>query len=332
MSSGVLEPPTKASGNYPHYHIFHADADVLSGDLKRPIQQRIETQPVHLKDRRGGHLSSVTEDFSLEGYISFKRGITRVSGAPSSKPVSGHEGWTTLSTSVLEDLNVFEIITADRVVSQVSTDHAYENGHVPRVTFLGTQLRNLQISGFPATVVLNLGVCERTSDTDQPNTNFSSGDQPYVTDKKFLATALEQAETLRDWEHLPKDLRDKYTDRASKIKGLMRDGVAKGAEETIVICSVIRDIIIDKTLIPGLQVLRNLLVIPEFGTVTLGEIEVKAQKVRERELYEPANGSESKGLTMSHSFKLTMLDMHLGCVGDGSVKAAQASANGHTKP
>ena len=127
-------------------HDYHAEAHILSGHLQRPIEQKIERHaPVTLKDRRGGHLTRFEEEVSIEGLITFAKGHTRVSGARSLK----HNGWITLSTSVVEGLNVFEIITADRVVSQVSTNHPYENGHVPHVTFLGTQFKNLQVSGFP---------------------------------------------------------------------------------------------------------------------------------------------------------------------------------------
>src|ERR1700674_5829570 len=92
-------------------HDYHAEAHVLSGPLQRPIEQKIERHaPVTLNDRRGGHLTRYADDVSIEGLITFAKGHTRVSGARSLK----HNGWVTLSTSVLEGLNVFEIITADR--------------------------------------------------------------------------------------------------------------------------------------------------------------------------------------------------------------------------
>ena len=76
------------------------------------------------------------EETSLEGLISFKAGHTRASGTKIEKKDlwgNDHSGWVTLSTSVIEGLNVFEVITADRVVAQVSTEHAMEKGHVPKV-------------------------------------------------------------------------------------------------------------------------------------------------------------------------------------------------------
>src|ERR1700730_6362663 len=111
-------------------HDYHAEAHVLSGDLQRPVEQKIERHsPVILKDRRGGHLTRFTDKVSIEGLISFNRGHTRVSGSRSLK----NNGWVTLSTSILEGLNVFEVITADRLVSQVSTDLGLEERHASAV-------------------------------------------------------------------------------------------------------------------------------------------------------------------------------------------------------
>src|ERR1700681_2995398 len=136
-------------------HDYYAEAHVLSGHLQRPIDQQIEPQALVALDPMGGHLTRSAKAVSIEGLISFDRGETRVSGARSLKD----EGWVTLSTSILEGLNVFEVITVDRVVSQVSTHHPYVDGHEPHVTFLGTQFQNLQVGGFPAVLTLNLGIC-----------------------------------------------------------------------------------------------------------------------------------------------------------------------------
>src|ERR1700751_3484275 len=89
-------------------HDYHAEAHVLSGKLERPIEQEIEEHaPVSLQDRRGGHFTRFTETVSIEGLITFSKGKSRVSGSRSLK----HNGWVTLSTSVLEGLNAFEVIT-----------------------------------------------------------------------------------------------------------------------------------------------------------------------------------------------------------------------------
>ncbi len=300
----MTETPTAGSTVIPS-HDYHAEAHVLSGHLQRPIDQKIERQaPVTLKDRRGGHLTRYTQDVSIEGLISFAKGETRVSGARSPK----HNGWVTLSTSVMEGLNVFEIITADRVVSQVSTDHPYTAGHVPRVTFLGTQFKNFQVSGFPATLTLNLGICG-----DKP-----AGDRSYLQDTTFLGKVKEQTEIIANTPGLPTDLKAQYDKKLAHINTLIStaDAEYRGGHEPIT-CSLVQSIA--DIPIPGVQIFGHVLVIPEFGTVALGEIEVGER------MYEPSERP-------SVYFELAAIKMNLGCVGHGTAQAGTVVANGHTVP
>jgi len=301
-----------ATDTYATWHEYHAEAHVLSGHLQRPIDEKIEPQaPNKLNDRRGGHFTRSTQDFSIEGLISFTKGETRVSGARSLKD----KGWVTLSTSILEGLNVFEVITADRVVSQVSTDHAYyegdvPQGHVPHVTFLGTQFKNLCVSGIPVTLTLNLGICG-----DLPAKGKS-----YLEDPKFLAGVKEQTseivKKITEAGGLPKELKEQYDEKLAHIEKLIRacETGDQGHREPIT-CSVVQSI----GEIPGVQSFGHILVIPEFGTVTLGEIAVSEKIDKAYNRPDPY-------------FELTGIRMKLGCVGDGTIAAATTAANGHTKP
>jgi hypothetical protein len=286
-------------------HEYHAEAHVLSGNLERPIQQKIEHQaPVKLSDRRGGHLVRSEEDVSIEGLITFAKGHTRVSGSRSIK----NNGWITLSTSVMEGLNVFEIVTADRIVSQVSTDHPYENGHVPHVTFLGTQFKNLQVSGFPLSLTFNFGICG-----DRP-----AGDRTYLEDPTFLNTVREQTEGIARANGLPVKLREDYDKKLLHIEQLISDCASgKGRRREPITCSLVQSI--GKIPIPGVESFGNILVIPEFGTVALGEIEV-GEKIYEN------------GARPSPYFRITGIEMNLGCVGHGTASGATAAANGRHNP
>jgi hypothetical protein len=301
----MTETPETTTTTLKPSHDYHAEAHVLSGHLQGPIEQKIERQaPVTLNDRRGGHLTRHAEDVSVEGLISFAKGETRVSGARSLK----NNGWMTLSTSVLEGLNVFEVITADRLVSQISTDHPYNNGHQPHVTFLGTQFTNLQVGGFPVTLQLNLGICG-----DRP-----ANDKSYLQDRKFLSGVKEQTERIAKAHGLPKEIKDQYDEKLAYINKLIStsDADDQGGHEPIT-CSLVQSI--GEIPIPGVQIFGHVLVIPEFGAVALGEVEV-GEKVYE--------GSARPNTY----FELTGIKMKLGCVGHGTVAAATTIANGHTKP
>jgi hypothetical protein len=307
----MTEKP-EAAGTYATWHEYHAEAHVLSGHLQRPIDEKIERQaPVALNDRRGGHFTRSAQDFSIEGLISFTKGETRVSGARSLK----NNGWVTLSTSIMEGLNVFEIITADRVVSQVSTDHAYyegdvPQGHVPHVTFLGTQFKNLCVGGFPVALTLNLDVCG----------DLPANGKSYLEDPTFLAGVKEETseivKKITKSSGLPKGLKEQYDEKLAHIEKLIRACEAgdQGHREPIT-CSVVQSI----GEIPGVQSFGHVLVIPEFGTVTLGEIEVGEKIDKAYNRPDPY-------------FEMTGIKMKLGCVGDGTIAAATIAANGHSHP
>jgi hypothetical protein len=298
-------------------HEYHADAHVLSGHLQRPVEQRIEEHaPVSLKGRRSGHLTRETEDVSIEGLVTFERGHTRVSGAKSLKP--GH-GWVTLSTSILEGLNVFEIVTCDRMVSQVSTEHPDVDGHFPHVTFLGTQFDNLQVSGIPLKLKLNYSICGRKP----------AGDTSYLDDLSFLEAVKAQTARVSTTGVLPKDVKDSYDKRLEHVERLIKNkgsrcsdrpagGVGDGPS---VICSLVSDI--DKSIekeIEGVRVLGHVLYIPDFGSVSLGEVTVGER------WYDPTD------IRPSNYFELTVIKMNLGCVGTGTLSGGTSSNNGHHVP
>jgi hypothetical protein len=296
-------------------HDYHAEAHVLTGHLKHPIEQKIEQQaPVKLNDRRGGHLTRYAEDVSIEGLITFTKGRTRVSGARSLK----NNGWITLSTSILEGLNVFEIITADRVVAQVSTDHAYKNGHVPHVTFLGTQFTDFQVGGFPADLTLNLGICG----------DIPAEGKSYLQDKTFLKAVKAQTEAIAEGKGLPEDLKEQYEGKLAYIGTLIDTCNAddKVCHEPIT-CSLVQSISFGEipNPIPGLQIFGHILVIPEFGSVALGEIKVGERKYEQDE-------RKAREERPSPYFELTSIRMEMGCVAAGTASAGTTTANGRHYP
>ena len=178
MSKPMAEPVPVLE----RYHVYHAGAHILSGDLEHPIKQPIEHygNVVLEKTRRESLFTESVGETSVEGLISFKAGHTRVIGSQlrNKKDIFGndHSGWVTQSTSVIEGLNVGDVITADRVVAQVSTEHSLTYGHVPKVTFLGTRFENLRVAGYPVQLELDLGICG----------NKPEGDLPYLEDSGFL--------------------------------------------------------------------------------------------------------------------------------------------------
>jgi len=229
----------------------------------------------------------------------------------------------TLSTSVIEGLNVFEVITADRMVAQVSTEHALASGHVPKVTFLGTRFENLRVAGYPVQIESTsqfaatnrketVRICKTAASSSACNINSIMSPAPRV----FLKAWKKQYDAKIT--HID-DLKKRANGRA---KG-ERNGYPK------LECSLVKSI--GPIPIPGVRTFGNIIFIPDFGIVSLAEVEVGTQP-HDDGFSDKTRGGSPQEPSDSNYFTLNMLNMHLGCIGGGTVKAGTVTANGTTRP
>ena len=89
---------------------FHADASSLGGFIEKPFNKHLPPQASASLPSVGGHITTRTEAFDFEGVISCRAAHTRVSGRHLDEDGSA----SILVTSVLEGLNILEIIKAER--------------------------------------------------------------------------------------------------------------------------------------------------------------------------------------------------------------------------
>jgi len=280
--------------NSKRIHYFHADASALGGVLTRPVNEIIPLQAPLSLSPAGGHAAASANggDFPFPEIIKFDTASTQVSGSLSPKP--GH-GWTTVVTAVVEGLNVLNVVTADRVVAQISTDHPLE-GYDPIVTFLGTEIDGLKIGGSPVDVDFDLGIC----DQGKPGT-YPSG--PCVSDKAFLSRAAEQYRYMNDPANLPRWVTDRTIPDWIKQRYVWNS--AQVAVKGSVVCSLVKGTNGQF----GGRPFANVCDVPNFGRVFLGELLVDCK-----------------------SYRLTMIRLELGCLADGDSTCATANINGHTQP
>jgi len=233
------------------------------------------------------------EQYSADGLISFQSGYTSVSGS-----YSEQHAWVTLSTSVLEDLNIFDVITAERVVAQMFTEHQHK-GWVPKMTFLGTRFENLRVGGYAVQIELDLGICG-----DKPE-----GDRSYLEDHSFLDRVRHQIMTIAKDRDLPRDVREMYDSKIKDIDDLRKRVIEhdEGDVHEPLECSLIKSI--GPIPIPGVRTIGNLIIIPDFGFVSLADVEV-GLKIREH------------GRRPKLQFILKMLKITMGSIGHGGITAA----------
>jgi len=325
-------------------HYFHAEAHALSGKLDRPFEEEIKKQAfVKLATELAGlseqekaqrsYFSQHAKNFRLEGIISYVTAHTQVSGHESKK----HPGASvTLATSVVEGLNVLNVVTADRVVAQISTTH-FPDEHAPLVTFLGTHFENLRIFRHKVFPKLNLRLC---GDPVAAEHRFvqSAGFLKSVRDQhnaladsvKGLRAAVQKDEKRRNRElnglrDLPGLVEQEYNAallQDDRIQERIIAAEKKVEEEGLeaghrlwpgIKCSLVDKVEIElpskEQISEPIRPYGHVIHVPDFGKILLAD------------------------LTVNHnSFDLTMIRLELGCLADGKVSVTNCSVNGGHKP
>ena len=278
-------------------HDYHAEATILEGHLELPLVQAIKPQAYAKLPERGGYLSQRAEDYRLESVISFRSAHTQVAGNRDPKP--GH-GWATLTTTVIEGLNVLDVLTADRVVGQIITEHPLV-GYVPIISFLGTRFENLRIAGHPVELDLNLGILGAKPDKDGP----------YTGDPGVLERVGSQYKAIRESSDLPPELHERYNQLASSLNS-SKAGAAEAVE-----CSLVNRA---SGGYPG-KSFGHVIHVPHFGTITLAKVSLHHGEF-----------DKSTGVPKLTTTRLTMVDLKLGCAIAGGMGVGVGSTNGGSHP
>lgn len=343
-------------------HYFHAEAHALTGKLDLPFEEQIKKQAFvklegdsqkllleaqgdetgeadETKKLRGrmpqeNYLSQRAKPYRLENIISYSAAHTQVSGHRSRKHP---EAFVTLSTSSVENLNVLNVLTADRVVGQISSTH-FPGDDSPHVTFLGTHFENLRIARHKVDPVLNLAFAG-----DRPR-----GRKAYYPAQgtSFMASVERQYRRLRDGlEKFASHMEPEHAERLKAEDSWLSKqyhGFSEFDYETLhacareaadrsaatpngnggkwdgVTCSLVEHVEIEDIKIqqrdgdtivipPPARCLGrgHVIHVPDFGTIFLAELKVN-----------------------HNSFHLTMIRLELGCIADGSASLASCSVNG----
>ncbi len=173
------------------FHYYHADANALGGSIHRPLKKVIPAQASVSLPAAGGFTSARSGAFHFEDLASYRAASCRVSGSVDERTGDS----TTLVTAVVEGLNLLDMITVERVVSQISTERPPE-GCAPRVTFVGSQFIGLRIAGFPVEPVINLNLLVPSYDGPK---------RPWLKNAKLLKSAREQHAQRISGEHAAPD-------------------------------------------------------------------------------------------------------------------------------
>jgi hypothetical protein len=277
-------------------HTYHGEADLFEMELKEPFHEKVRPQAkvvLYGSGENSHYQFKHSGPFRLEGIVSYQSGYTQVAGHRSAKP--GH-GYATLTTSVTEGLNILDVVTADRVVAQISTEHPLD-GAVPEVSFLGTRFENLRIAGHKVDIDLNLDILGPKPENDES----------YFARQSVLDRMEQQYEKISKAD-LPDWAKDRYPkDRAA---WRMTDTVT-GSDTAH--CSLVNGVNSDQ------KSFGHVIEIPHFGKFFFAELEVNRKPGQNQNEYD------------AYTFSLTMMRYELGCPVQGGGGNTSAETNGQGK-
>jgi hypothetical protein len=132
------------------FYSLRADANALGGFLEEPFQKIIPTlAPVSLPPV-GGVATARSEAFNLDEIVSCSSASTRVSG----REENADGSISILVAATIEGLNLLEVVTAERIVAQVSISLSSDNRPL-RFSLAGCCFEGLRLAGHDRRPKLN---------------------------------------------------------------------------------------------------------------------------------------------------------------------------------
>lgn len=132
-----------------HQYLYSANAHGLSAEIERPVQQSIPAQAASALSSNGGRAFQRVEKFCVSPFVCFDAAYTEVGGSFD----ECHNIHTTYAYSVIEGLNIADMVTADKVVSRIVSYSPEEpDGHCNvdgehSFDITGSYFENLRIAG-----------------------------------------------------------------------------------------------------------------------------------------------------------------------------------------
>ena len=179
-------------------HTYHASAFGVSGEILRPTQRSIPAHAATTLAPGGGRGFNRTENIQIDGLLSFSAAYTEVGGSFD----ECHQVHTSYASAVIEDLNIADVVKADRVVSRIAVYSPIEGSdEESSFDITGSHFENLRICGRHIDVELATGDFHKHDTHSKFEQAYRSGDVSHL----FFLSGLENAS-----EEKLAELKDKY--------------------------------------------------------------------------------------------------------------------------
>jgi hypothetical protein len=140
---------------------FRAQAHAFSGEIHHPFWYPIKAKASTSLPTIGGLATAKHEGFHCHGLVSFRKAHSTVSGRK-----VGEEVYMTHATTTIEHLNIENVLTAERIVCQLTSQ--YDSAHPEGLIVAnGSKFENLQIQKERVDVFLRHGILEKCENFKQ---------------------------------------------------------------------------------------------------------------------------------------------------------------------
>lgn len=247
-------------------YLYHALAYGLAAEVDRPTRHSIPTQAATALAASGGRGCHRVQDYKFDRFISLKEAYVEVGGSYD----EDHKMHTGYALSVIEGVNIADVLTADRVVSRMFVYAPDDPTKEISFDITGSHFDNLRIAGHKVEVKLATHVFH---DYDTYS-KITEAHQEKATDKWLLGSKLEKY-TNKEL----KDLADEYhaLDGISVLvnEWQNKDKENRPADRGSYLFSPANDFDLAAQIGPSeLLGYGSIICIPKFGVIRLAELTV----------------------------------------------------------
>lgn len=241
-------------------YVYSASAYALAAEFDRPKKHSLTPQASLVLAGHGGHGSHRIPGQKIDGLLSFKEAYSEVGGSYD----DCHGIHTTHAWSVIEGVNVADMLTADRVVARVALYYKADDSEEASYDFTGSYFENLRIAGHLIDVKLDTRALHDHDTFGKLARAHKSG----KCDDLLLGHQLGKIKSAK-----LKELEDSYHALTGMSK-MLAAGKPRGATEPYRL-SAVNHLDLKKQIgNTELEGYGSFICIPKFGVIRLAEISV----------------------------------------------------------
>jgi hypothetical protein len=247
----------------PRAFLYHAHGFAISGMITKPYQELIPTEAMATLPTTGGLAKATKEDYRYKDIVSFKSAETVITGISPKDNV-----YETDMKVTINGLNIRDRFTADRVVTHIRCIHTLgdfgkENKDRSEIIPVDSDISGVKIDGKPVNVTLDKNFFHEFSNYARLREAYKKGPFRKHVQQKFHWVPEKPKAKVPDCVLT----RYKWAERLNK----------KLPEHGHILCTLVDKVEGDN--LDG-RVFGNVIVLPDFGTIYLGDYFIDRHSTR----------------------------------------------------